>query len=345
MLVAPGRDLRADRAAPVPRRSASASRRRRGRRRPPAASRRRAGAAARAPGSSRPAARGGSRRDDRASRARARAPRGVRALQGGRQEAGKPFFPYAMFHDTVMSLVVVSVIIGARRASGSSRAGEAHGATRAGSGRCTTRRPTPGRRASCRGPTGTSTSSSTCCGSSSGRSRSILGTVGIPTIALMLLLALPFLDCGASGGCSRRPVAIVASVLTVIAMGDAHLQGRDREGGARRREVDRRGAERGSETERLRGHREAVAGAKLFAQSGCLELPHVPRHGLLEPRRARPDGDRRDRTAASPVPDRPPEVPGCVIPASPMPSFAALGRRATSSSSRCSSRRRRAASS
>jgi len=25
---------------------------------------------------------------------------------------GKPFFPYAMFHDTVMSLVVVLVIIG-----------------------------------------------------------------------------------------------------------------------------------------------------------------------------------------------------------------------------------------
>ena len=25
---------------------------------------------------------------------------------------GKPFYPYAMFHDTVMSLVVVSVITG-----------------------------------------------------------------------------------------------------------------------------------------------------------------------------------------------------------------------------------------
>src|SRR5437879_8557052 len=25
---------------------------------------------------------------------------------------GKPFYPYAMFHDTVMSLVVVSVIVG-----------------------------------------------------------------------------------------------------------------------------------------------------------------------------------------------------------------------------------------
>jgi menaquinol-cytochrome c reductase cytochrome b/c subunit len=28
------------------------------------------------------------------------------------QERGKPFFPYAMFHDTVMSAVVVAVIIG-----------------------------------------------------------------------------------------------------------------------------------------------------------------------------------------------------------------------------------------
>src|ERR671924_85089 len=28
------------------------------------------------------------------------------------QREGKPFYPYAMFHDTVMSLVVVSVIIG-----------------------------------------------------------------------------------------------------------------------------------------------------------------------------------------------------------------------------------------
>ncbi|HJV28924.1 MAG TPA: hypothetical protein VJ645_00225, partial [Gaiellaceae bacterium] len=28
------------------------------------------------------------------------------------QREGKPFFPYAMFHDTVMSLIVVLVIIG-----------------------------------------------------------------------------------------------------------------------------------------------------------------------------------------------------------------------------------------
>ena len=28
------------------------------------------------------------------------------------EREGKPFFPYAMFHDTVMSLVVVTVIVG-----------------------------------------------------------------------------------------------------------------------------------------------------------------------------------------------------------------------------------------
>ena len=31
--------------------------------------------------------------------------------KGDVKERGKPFFPYAMFHDTVMSLVVVCVII------------------------------------------------------------------------------------------------------------------------------------------------------------------------------------------------------------------------------------------
>ena len=28
------------------------------------------------------------------------------------KERGKPFFPYAMWHDTIMSFVVVSVIVG-----------------------------------------------------------------------------------------------------------------------------------------------------------------------------------------------------------------------------------------
>ena len=75
---------------------------------------------------------------------------------------GKPFYPYAMFHDTVMSLVVVLVIVGCAVVwHYTDILGAAARATR----------PTRGRGRSFRGPTGTSTSSSTCSGSSSGRRR------------------------------------------------------------------------------------------------------------------------------------------------------------------------------
>ena len=48
----------------------------------------------------------------------------------------------------------------------------------------------------------------------------ILGTVGIPTIGLVLLLALPFIDrAPRAAACSRRPVAIVAAILVVLSMG------------------------------------------------------------------------------------------------------------------------------
>ena len=85
------------------------------------------------------------------------------------EKRGKPFFPYAMFHDTVMSLVVVCVIVGLACiwyfASGE-EPGDA-GLL----GPRYTEKADPGTTASSRGRTGTSTSSSTCCGSSSGRSR------------------------------------------------------------------------------------------------------------------------------------------------------------------------------
>ena len=76
-------------------------------------------------------------------------PRGAQALQGGRRGEGKSFFPYAMLHDTVMSLVVVAVIIALAVHL------EVHGGRRPRpgcSGRCTRRRRIPARRASSRGP-------------------------------------------------------------------------------------------------------------------------------------------------------------------------------------------------
>ena len=47
----------------------------------------------------------------------------------------------------------------------------------------------------------------------------ILGTIGIPTICLVLLLALPFVDMRRERRLSRRPVALVAAVLVVLSMG------------------------------------------------------------------------------------------------------------------------------
>jgi quinol-cytochrome oxidoreductase complex cytochrome b subunit len=47
----------------------------------------------------------------------------------------------------------------------------------------------------------------------------ILGTIGIPTIALVLLLAIPFIDLRGERRLGRRPVAIIASILVVISMG------------------------------------------------------------------------------------------------------------------------------
>ena len=47
----------------------------------------------------------------------------------------------------------------------------------------------------------------------------VIATVGIPTILLVLLLGLPFYDRRRERRPSRRPVAMVAAVLTVLSMG------------------------------------------------------------------------------------------------------------------------------
>jgi hypothetical protein len=47
----------------------------------------------------------------------------------------------------------------------------------------------------------------------------IIGTIGIPTIALILLFALPFVDRRPERRLQRRPVAIVAILLTATSMG------------------------------------------------------------------------------------------------------------------------------
>jgi menaquinol-cytochrome c reductase cytochrome b/c subunit len=94
----------------------------------------------------------------------------------------------------------------------------------------------------------------------------ILGTVGIPTIALLLLIALPFIDVRRERRVLRRPVALVAAILTVISMGVLTYKGATAEEslGAGGEIIEEWSQEQG-----FGGNQQAVEGARIFAVVGC----------------------------------------------------------------------------
>jgi menaquinol-cytochrome c reductase cytochrome b/c subunit len=82
-----------------------------------------------------------------------------------------------------------------------------------------------------------------------------LATVGIPTIAMVLLLLLPFYDRGPERRPERRPIATTAGILTIVAMAYLTFLG----------------AQAGSPTEiELTVAAEVEEGKEVAAQSGCL---------------------------------------------------------------------------
>ncbi len=95
----------------------------------------------------------------------------------------------------------------------------------------------------------------------------VLGTVGIPTILLILLLAMPFIDVRSERRPLRRPVALVASILVVLSMGVLTYKG------ATAKEA--LGSEligdvpSWAKKEGFTNNKKALAGAKLFASVGC----------------------------------------------------------------------------
>jgi hypothetical protein len=95
-----------------------------------------------------------------------------------------------------------------------------------------------------------------------------IATVGIPTVLLILLLGLPFYDRRRERRPSHRPVAMVALVLTVISMGVLTWKGATAK--------ESLGSElvalvpEWAEEQGFADNEEAVKGAELFAQSGCL---------------------------------------------------------------------------
>src|SRR5436189_4360457 len=92
-----------------------------------------------------------------------------------------------------------------------------------------------------------------------------LGTVGVPTIALMLLIGLPFLDRRRERRLSARPVAMVAAVLTIISMGVLTWKGATAKEALASEVI--RDVPKWIKSENLPAN--AVPGAKLFATSGC----------------------------------------------------------------------------
>src|ERR671922_195960 len=231
------------------------------------------------------------------------------------KERGKPFYPYAMFHDTVMSLVVVCVIFLLAVIWRYGWFGDALG-------------PLIGPKAD--------------PGTTSFVPRPdwyfyflfyllrifkwpesvILATVGIPTILLIILLALPFVDLRTERRLGRRPVAVVAAALVVLSMGVLTYKGAvAKEAIAAEVEaaIPSWAAKQG-----FAGNQQALAGARLFAESACtnchtylgtgssnLGAPDLTAEG------AKGKGIKFQIDHL--------KCPSCVNPGSPMPSFQDLG--------------------
>jgi menaquinol-cytochrome c reductase cytochrome b/c subunit len=224
---------------------------------------------------------------------------------------GKPFFPYAMFHDTVMSLVVVSVIIALAviwkytHLLGVLYADKAD----------------PGTVNFVPRPDWYFYFLFYLLRIFKWPETVILGTIGIPTIALVLLLALPFVDLRAERRLSRRPVALVAAVLVVLSMGVLTYKGataKEALGSELVSQVPTWAKQQGFENNPT-----AVAGATLFAQSGCLNCHTYLGSGGSQ--LGAPDlSAEGSKNKGIDFQIRHLKCPSCVNPGSPMPKFDAF---------------------
>ena len=180
---------------------------------------------------------------------------------------GKQFFPYAMFHDTVMSLVVVAVIA----ALACVWYFTADGTTPGEIGPWYSEKADPGTTNFIPRPDWYFYFLFYLLRIFKWPETVILGTVGIPTLLMVLLFALPFLDRRPERRLSRRPVAVIAAVLTAVSMGVLTYKGataRESLGSEAVAAVDSWSTQQGGFSP------EATRGAEIFAQVGCLQC-HV----------------------------------------------------------------------
>jgi mono/diheme cytochrome c family protein len=231
---------------------------------------------------------------------------------------GKPFYPYAMFHDTIMSFVVVCVIAGLA-CLWYFTSGEKPGDS---------------------GVLGPRYAEEADPGTTSFVPRPdwyfyflfyllrifkwpesvILGTVGIPTIALILLIMVPFLDRRRERRLVRRPVAVVAALLVIASMGVLTYKGAT----AKESLASENVAAVPKWVEQQNLNAQAEEGAKIFAQAGCLGCHTYLGSGT--PNLGAPDlssEGSKNRGVQFQIDHL--MCPSCVNPGSPMPAFKDLG--------------------
>jgi menaquinol-cytochrome c reductase cytochrome b/c subunit len=240
------------------------------------------------------------------------------------KERGKPFFPYAMFHDTVMSLVVVAVII-ALAVVWKYTTGPEPGCE--GGHSCVlgpryTEKADPGTTNFVPRPDWYFYFLFYLLRIFKWPNSVILGTVGIPTLCLLLLLALPFIDLRRERRLLRRPVAVVAAVLVVLSMGVLTYRGATAKESLGSEVVQ--AVPTWAKRQGFEGNQNALAGARIFAQVGCLQCHTYL--GTGSSNLGAPDltsEGSKGRGLKFQVDHL--KCPSCVNPGSPMPPFASLG--------------------
>ncbi|MDX6426556.1 MAG: menaquinol-cytochrome c reductase cytochrome b/c subunit [Gaiellaceae bacterium] len=238
------------------------------------------------------------------------------------KERGKPFYPFAMLHDTIMSLVVVSVIAGLAIVWRYTTPGDHHSTATGWLGPLYDAPADPGTINFVPRPDWYFYFLFYLLRIFKWPETVVIGTVGLPTVLLIILIAVPFIDVRQERRLLRRPVAIVASILVVISMGVLTYKGataKEALGSEIVAHVPSWAAKQG-----FTGNAQAIAGAKLFAVAGCLNCHTYlgdGGHNLGAPDLSAEGA--KNKGIAFQVSHL--KCPACVNSGSPMPSFAGLG--------------------
>ncbi len=188
------------------------------------------------------------------------------------KKEGKPFFPHALFHDTFMQVVVVAVIIGLATIWKWTAESEGGGTNAGLLGTLYEEKADPGTVSFIPRPDWFYYFLFYLLRIFKWPDSVILGTVGVPTILLILLIALPFIDRRRERHPLRRPVAMISAVLVIVAMGTLTWKG-----GTVKESVasETKGlVPAWAEAQGFADNPDAVKGAELFSASGCLSC-HV----------------------------------------------------------------------